>query len=252
MTNTGDTPDSFNLSLSGASWPVQLSSSSFNPLAPGSYADLTLRVSIPSQAAAGAQDSVTLTASSLGYSLEPVSATLTTTARTLYGVSASAPLTAQPGDPGQVVEYTVYITNTGNTNENFNVTVSNNTWVTQAPTTSGSLAPGGQTSVVVKVAIPPLAQAGASDTARVRVTAQHDASKTVLILLTTSVQLRYGWSFCPHQRHPGRLSWNGAVLDTGDHQYGQHQRNAPGKLQQRLAGGDQRDEFRLFGGPGRR
>ncbi len=79
VTNTGDFPDSFNLSASGV-WGASLSAASTGVLQPGESASLQLTVSIPSSAASGASDVTAITASSDLDASVSAAASVTTTA----------------------------------------------------------------------------------------------------------------------------------------------------------------------------
>jgi hypothetical protein len=97
LTNDGDYAERANLTLSGNSWPTELSISGdaciaptcqTEELPPGAQVSVEVRVTIPPQVANGAQDSVTLKASSLVDSNVQVSAVAVTVA----GVKIYLPL----------------------------------------------------------------------------------------------------------------------------------------------------------------
>jgi hypothetical protein len=96
------------------------------------------------------------------------------------------PVTAtQSGDPGKVVTYTLQVTNTGNTTDTFDMTVSGYTWPTTAPVTVGPLWAGAGANVDVIVDIPTDAAGGATDTATIIATSQNDDTQSVTATLTT-------------------------------------------------------------------
>ncbi|MFQ5615509.1 MAG: hypothetical protein ACE5GO_03510, partial [Anaerolineales bacterium] len=63
VTNTGTVPDTFDLAVSGESWPTTLSDSSVF-LNPGFGTSVTIRVGIPAGTSEGSNDSATITATS--------------------------------------------------------------------------------------------------------------------------------------------------------------------------------------------
>jgi subtilisin-like proprotein convertase family protein len=79
LTNTGSLPDTFDLSGIGNLWDVTLSATVV-ALGPGETAQVTVTVTIPSDAGKGDQDSITVTAASQGSPGLSAQVTLTTTA----------------------------------------------------------------------------------------------------------------------------------------------------------------------------
>ncbi len=109
---------------------------------------------------------------------------------TTYGV-ALAPLAAsQSGDPGTVVTYTLTVTNMGNVDDTFTVTLGSNSFSTNAPTDVGPLGAGSSTTFNVVVAIPAGAVEGMTDTVNVTVTSQGNPLMTAGAALTTLVNRR--------------------------------------------------------------
>ncbi|HRQ41014.1 MAG TPA: DUF4397 domain-containing protein [Chloroflexota bacterium] len=117
--------------------------------------------------------------------LVTVPVTLTVEAQS-FGVEVAAEDAALSGDAGTTVMYMVWITNTGNVEDTFNVTVSGNTWTTTPAVTSITLAAGASGSVMVHVDIPASAADGDTDTATVTATSQSDAAATDSVDLTTT------------------------------------------------------------------
>jgi uncharacterized repeat protein (TIGR01451 family) len=100
-----------------------------------------------------------------------------------YGVELSDD-DAMSGMPGEVVTYTLQVTNTGNVLETFDVVVSA-TWTTTVYTSIGLL-PGEMMDVPVAVSIPADAADGDSDLATVTVTSQVDSAATASADFTTT------------------------------------------------------------------
>jgi uncharacterized membrane protein len=187
VTNTGTTTDTFNLSHTSV-WTMSMPAS-VGPLAPGASASVTVQVTIPANATNGASDVGTIVATSQGDSTKTASMTITTTASVgaIHGVNATASPQAQSAAPGTVVNYTLTVTNTGNTVDSFTVVLSGNGWTTtRTPTSISNLAAGQSTTVTVQVTIPANAAANATDTVTVKVTSQADATKSSTVSLTTT------------------------------------------------------------------
>jgi hypothetical protein len=80
LTNTGNAADSFDLVASGNLWPTAFSADLVGPLAVGARAEVAVYVNIPDTEAEGAQDVVTVTATSLADGNVRAQSVLTTTA----------------------------------------------------------------------------------------------------------------------------------------------------------------------------
>jgi hypothetical protein len=104
----------------------------------------------------------------------------------VFGVEAMLEQDALSGAPGETVAYTVWVTNTGNAPDTYDVAVSGNTWATTAPATVGPLAAGEVTTVTVTVEIPAAAANLATDEATVTFTSQTDPTKTAAVETTTT------------------------------------------------------------------
>jgi subtilisin family serine protease len=102
-----------------------------------------------------------------------------------FGLNLAPPSASQSGRPGEVVTYTLMVTNTGNITDTFNVAVSGNAWTTNAPATVGPVAAGASATFQVTVTIPTGVTGADSDTATVTVTSRGDNSKTAQATLTT-------------------------------------------------------------------
>jgi hypothetical protein len=86
------------------------------------------------------------------------------------------------GNPGDTVQYTLTVTNTGFSDDSFALSVSGNIWTTTiyestgtfVITNTGFLAPGNSIDIVVKVDIPPVAMPGNYDIATITATSDND------------------------------------------------------------------------------
>lgn len=111
VTNTGDTSDSFTITVSGNAWTTT-APASVGPLAAGASAPLSVDVSIPAGAANGDSDLATITVTSQGDAAQFATSTLTTTAfvqpvsQVLYFSTASNQ--AVPGVAGPYDDADIY------------------------------------------------------------------------------------------------------------------------------------------------
>jgi hypothetical protein len=136
-------------------------------------------------------DNATVTATSVGDGLQFASSTLTTTALAVpvYGVSVSPATDAQTVLAGSTASYTLDVTNTGNTSDSFDITLSGNLWTTTAPATVGPLTAGATTQITVDVDVPAGAADGDTDNATVTATSQTDNGQFASSVLTTTASV---------------------------------------------------------------
>jgi subtilisin family serine protease len=105
---------------------------------------------------------------------------------TVYGVEVAAVEAELSGETGTSVEYTVWITNTGNVQDTFDLMVSGYSWDTMPSVDDVTLNAGESTAVMVTVDIPDDAADGEMDTATVTATSQSDGTATASVDLTTT------------------------------------------------------------------
>jgi len=90
------------------------------------------------------------------------------------------------GNPGEVVTYTLTLSNTGTENDTYDIAITS-VWASSLSDTSVSLNSGSSESVSVEITIPGGATDGDSDTATITATSQTDSLITATALLTTAV-----------------------------------------------------------------
>ncbi|MBK8899865.1 MAG: hypothetical protein IPM53_01655 [Anaerolineaceae bacterium] len=93
---------------------------------------------------------------------------------------------ASLGSPGDVVIYTLTLSNTGTENDTYDITISSG-WASSLSDTAVPVNSGNSASVSVEITIPGGATNGDSDTATITATSQTDAMVTASALLTTTV-----------------------------------------------------------------
>ena len=171
VTNAGVLTDSFDLTITGNAWPVQLPIGSLSDLPPGGHATFDVLESVPTNALAYSTNVARVSIASQG-SLGFLNTTipLTTTVNPVYGAELAPTGLSHVGLSGQTVVYALTLTNTGNATNTFAATIQGASWPTVISPTSGSLAPWSSVSVAVSVNIPLGLGQSVADTATVSLT----------------------------------------------------------------------------------
>ena len=183
VTNTGNTEDTIILSSSDDT--VSTLSQSSVSLLSGASTEMTLTVSANALTTAGDYE-VSITATSQGDNTKTDVITTTTTILPVYGVvlEGVGDLTTETNNANNGVRYTLTITNTGNTEDTFVLTSSDNTaTINQTLVTIGANA-----SEVVTLTIPASSLAIAGNyIVKVTATSQGDNTKSTEISTITSI-----------------------------------------------------------------
>ncbi len=191
ITNVSLINDAYNLSMSGTDWTTSLSTLSTNILAPGASETVHIRVNIPADASIGDSDTFTLTTVP-GFDPSVATDLVLTTSAVGAVPSLASDMAAMSGQLGDVVTYTVGVTNTGTVTGTFDISVSGYSWMSTASVTSTmSLAPNAGSSFDVVVTIPATATVGMTDTVTVTATDQTATTSTGTLDLTTTVAYEY-------------------------------------------------------------
>ncbi len=148
--------DTYDLAVSGNTFSTTLLSPATLNLAAGELVTITVQVDTPPLIADNLDitDVFTLTAISTGDPGLDLHATGTTRSLVTPGASLAPASQSLSGAPGDVVDYTFMLNNTGNYTDTFSLEISGNSWETSAPA-SLELAPGGTAPITVQVGIPP-------------------------------------------------------------------------------------------------
>jgi uncharacterized membrane protein len=158
-------------------------------LEPDESVEVVVHVEIPEDALAGDEDMVIITATSEGDDSVTASSTLTTIANAVYGLTLLAEEDALSGDPGETVEYTLTLTNTGNAPDTFEIAFEGNDWDVHLPETSFDLEAGENVDVILHVTIPADAEDGDFDIVTVTATSTGDGEVSASVALTTTAMI---------------------------------------------------------------
>jgi hypothetical protein len=113
------------------------------------------------------------------------------------------------GDANQIITHTLTVTNTGVEADNYQITLSGNSWPTQAPSKVGPLSPGSSATFPVAVKMPASVTCASRDNVTVEVMSQGDSNRSSQAILTTRSPLR-----CEAVLSPADLQLNGVPGET--------------------------------------
>ncbi|MCL4264763.1 MAG: hypothetical protein KJ069_16185 [Anaerolineae bacterium] len=104
----------------------------------------------------------------------------------VYGVALTTVDNTLTGTAGAIVTYTLHLTNTGDTDDNFTLSLAGNEWMTHPSTTTVSLVAGTGDMVMVMVHVPLTATNNLSDTVTVTAVSDSDGDVSANVALTTT------------------------------------------------------------------
>ena len=104
----------------------------------------------------------------------------------IYGLELSPPQVASSGSPGEMVDYYLSLTNTGNGTDTFMISISGQAWNVILPQVSFSLNPAASADVIVRVSVPFSAKDGDWDKVIVKATSSGSAGLFATAELTTT------------------------------------------------------------------
>lgn len=186
--NLDTATDTYTVSLTSG-WPASAPLQITNIPGCGGEA-FNVTVDVPGTAAFGTSDTATLVVTSHANPAHSASASLTT--EVVGNPPEVLPLaTARAGVPGQIVTYTLSVTNTNPITDTFDVTTTSK-WPLMTLPTLGPLPPDGNTSLTVTVTVPLTVQAGEKDVASLVIASQNPGVGSVTVTLTTTANAVYG------------------------------------------------------------
>ena len=186
LTNSGNVSDTYDISASGE-WTTAVSDTSVT-LAVGAGTQIWLSAQVPADALYGAMDTAVLTATSINDPMATATANLTTSAAAVYEFGLHTPDSAQSSEVGTTVTYTVWLTNTGNATDTYDIMTSG-VWTATLSVSSLGLAPGVSAPVEVWVMIPADAADSDMDVTMVTAVSQNSPETTATSDLTTTAEL---------------------------------------------------------------
>jgi uncharacterized membrane protein len=182
ITNLGTVTDTFALTAVGV-WTTNVEPTSVM-LLPQETAVVLVSTDVPAEAVFGEIDTAVFTITSTTDTSANDSVSLTTIVGANYYVELTAPESALSGLPATTVTYTVWVTNTGNLPDTFDLTASG-VWTTTTSVPTATLASGEGIQLWVTVQIP--ADAADSDSDVTLVTAVSNNSTAAVTLTTTAL-----------------------------------------------------------------
>lgn len=152
IANTGVVTDYYTLEVS-TTWGVGSVLGGPGPIGPGESMEIIIAVDIPAGAPRGEQGVTEITVTSISNAAEMATTSITTTVgEYLFEVQAIPP-DSQEGHPGNVLTYTLWVSNTGDFEDGYDVEISA-TWETTASLTVGPILPGKDGLLLVVVTVP--------------------------------------------------------------------------------------------------
>ncbi|GAB4522787.1 MAG: hypothetical protein Fur0018_04990 [Anaerolineales bacterium] len=152
-------------------------------LAPGAAQFLTLTFDAAGLSAGVHQAHLKVSTGGAGGSNASIPISLTV--NPAYGVTATLRTAPQQANAGEVVQYTVAVTNTGNAPDLYDITIHGAAWSTSAPSIIGYLNSGATGTFTVFVTVP-AGLPGQSDQAQVTVTSRQDSAHSATVTITTT------------------------------------------------------------------
>jgi hypothetical protein len=172
ITNAGSVPDTYDVAVVPGDWPSTLLTPQIGPLEPGASGTAQVAVHIPYQPLTSTvlfSDVFSLTVTSTTAPEVGTQATGTTYAEVDLDIALAADRTSGFGLPGQVVTYTLTVTNIGTYTDSYALAVRpGNAWpATVTPTQTAALGPGESAWAILEVTVPG-GSGGESDAVSVR------------------------------------------------------------------------------------
>jgi hypothetical protein len=184
VTNTGNFTDTFAFNVGPTAWTTWPPAPTA-PLGIGQSASAQVLVWVASNALYQQAAGVVLTAASQSNLATVATAAITTTAELTRGVSVGPATSLRATLPGRVVTHTLYLTNTGNFTDTFNVSVSGGSWAVTYPTTLGPLTAHEVKPLVISVTVPAGTPDGQSQTMTLTAYSASDVNQVSFLMFQT-------------------------------------------------------------------
>jgi hypothetical protein len=184
ITNTGVVTDYYTMDVS-TTWNIITPEGGPGPIGPGESLEIIIAMDIPAGAPRGQQGVTEITATSISNPAEMDTTSITTTVGEYLFEVQPIPPDSQEGHPGNVLTYTLWVSNTGDFEDSYNVAISA-TWETTASLSVGPILPGEGGVLVVVVTIPQDAMQGDWDFAIVTLSSQAKPEISHAVKLTST------------------------------------------------------------------
>ncbi len=184
ITNTGVVTDYFTLDVS-TTWNIGSFLGGPGPIGPGESMDIAIAVEVPQDGVWNDLGVTEITAASISNPAEIDTTTITTRVMGYQVDITPDPPDPQTGHPGEVLTYTLQVSNIGDFVDSYTVTISAS-WGMTTPITVGPLLPGEDTEMLVTVEIPQDALHGDWDEATIMLTSQADPRVSASVKLTST------------------------------------------------------------------
>ena len=176
--NTGNVEDNYALeNADNEGWTLTLNNTLLT-IPPWENRTTTLAVIIPENAVPCTEDNITVTATSTENAEVSAENSCIAHVKVLRGVSVSISPSYQSDVPGATLNYTVTVTNTGNVEDRYNLTISDNavpSWNPTVSPTSLTIAAGGSDTATLSVTLPESVVACTEDNITVTATSTENA-----------------------------------------------------------------------------
>lgn len=198
VTNTGDGPDSFNLTVASATppgWVITINPTNTGVLLPGDAAAITVTLQIPLNVTVTLHTATIQAASVVN---PAVTDSVVDTTNIYLAGALLEPDHFQVVDPGTVITYNHTLTNTGNVSDTIVLTYTSSLgWLVSVDPMSATLEPGEGTAIVVVVSVPVAAAPGTQDDSIITARSTFNPLITDTATDNTRVTQDHGLTFTP-------------------------------------------------------
>ena len=195
ISNDSNVTDTYSVTLNSL-WTAS-AQTVVGPLASGETASFDVDVTVPAGAVSGEQDLGSVDVQSVAVSDLTENVSLTTTADAVFQAAIGVDTTMIMANPGEEVTFNLTISNTGNSQDSYDVLAYGNNWSASAPALVGPVGIGGISVVSVTVTIPEGALANSSDYLNLELSSQGNGAMVGSTMLTTIADSVFGLDVTP-------------------------------------------------------